>query len=113
MKVIVSFASSRSVSSSTIRATGLRRGAGAAAGSSGSASPVWPKATTRRPAAVSSRSFPAIPGESTSAPASSRMSGAPRMKVPAPAPLPSRETPDHFHSEENGTSALTWPASPG
>ncbi len=113
MKAIVSAASARSVSSRTTKATGWIRGAGAASASSGSASPDRPKATTRRPAAVSSLSFAAIPGASTSEPLPISTSGAPRTKVPAPAPLPSSDTPDHFHSEEKGTSAETWPASPG
>ena len=72
-----------------------------------------PKATTRRPAAVSLCSFAASPGGRTSAPASSSTSGAPSTKVPAPAPFPASETPDHLYSEEKGTSALTWPGSPG
>ena len=113
MKAIVEAASSRSVSSSTTSAIGSSRGAGAAAASSGSGSPLRPKATTRFPAAVSSSSLAAIPGASTSEPLPIRMSGAPSTKVPAPAPLPSSDTPDHFHSEEKGTSPVTWPGSPG
>ena len=57
MKAIVSAASGRSVSSSTTRASGVSRGGGALAGVGGQRLAVSPKATTRRPAAVSSSSL--------------------------------------------------------
>src|SRR5258707_15225897 len=99
MVAIVSAASGRSVSSRTTRASGASRGGGAALGSAGSASPDSPKATTRRPAAVSSSSLLASPAGRGSALLCARTSGAPRTYEGEDPPT---VNPLHFHSQENG-----------
>ena len=98
MKSIVSAASGRSVSSSTISANGFSCGGGSAAGSSGRAPLDSAKATTRRPASVSCRSFDCSPGERLESPRLLEDVGCSedvaRPAEPQAAPLPDRRERD-------------------
>ncbi len=77
MKAIVSEASGRSVSSSTTSASAVSRGGPSAGDRRAGARPDSPKATTRRPAAVSSSSVRCSPGGRVRAPALAGCRGRP------------------------------------
>ena len=109
MNSIVSAASGRSVSSSTISASGVISGAPRERGRRAARPTARPKATTRRPLAVcSSSSCCSGRGQLQRAAGGQHVGRAEHVGLAAA--LPSSVSPLHFHSEENGTSAVTFSA---